>query len=123
MVAVFMLRSIVLILAIVTATTALTFTSGAVLPADGEPGSETSARAVRGELIAVNVKDSPHVVVIRAMTASKKELIVGATVDSSTSVTRAGRRARLQDLKVGEPVVITYTKQPQGLVAHSIEAR
>src|SRR5438876_11125596 len=51
-----------------------------------------SERTVRGEVVPVNVKDSPPVIVLKTMTANNEELIVGATVDSGTVITRGKER-------------------------------
>lgn len=96
--------------------------SGAAVPF---VGAETglAVRSVRGEVVAVNVKDSPQVIVVKAMTPDKKELIVGATVDSGAEITRGSQRITLEDIKVGESAQLTYTKNPDGLVARSIRVR
>ena len=80
-------------------------------------------RKVRGEVVAINVKDSPSVIVVKTMTAKNQELIVGATVDPSVEITRGKQRVSLQDIKVGEAVDLTYLKNPNGLTARSIRAR
>jgi hypothetical protein len=88
-----------------------------------ETREDARVRTVQGEVVAVNVKDSPNVVVIRVTMAGNKELIVGAIVEPSTAISRGAQHVRLEDLKVGESVVVTYLKRPDGLVAHSIQAR
>jgi hypothetical protein len=85
--------------------------------------AQDAVRTVRGELVAVNVKASPKVIVVRAMMPGKKELIVGATVESGTTITRGGKAVRLEDLRVGESLVLRYMKNPDGLVAQSIQAQ
>ncbi len=94
-------------------------------PAVPLAGAETGpgVRSVRGQVVAVNVKDMPQVIVIKAMTADKKELIVGATVDSGAEIVRGSQRVALKDIKVGESVQLTYSKNPDGLVARSIRVR
>lgn len=85
--------------------------------------SVASERSVRGEVVAVNVKDSPPVIVLKAMTANHEELIVGATVDSGTVITRGKERVTLGAIKVGEQAAMTYLKNPDGLAARSIHVR
>nr|MBI3612852.1 hypothetical protein [Nitrospirota bacterium] len=85
--------------------------------------SKAAARAIRGEVVAVNVQDSPNTIVVKAMKGSKDELIVGATVGSDTKITRGKQTVGLDALKVGESVELTYVKQDDGLVARSIHAR
>lgn len=84
--------------------------------------SGSSARTVQGEVVAVNVSDSPPVIVVKAMTG-KKEMIVGATVESGAEIMRGKQRVSLDSLKVGEKVALTYVKTNDGLVARSIQAR
>jgi len=92
---------------------------GSAAASAGEP----AVRTVRGEVIAVTVNESPQIIVMKTITAGKKEMIVGATVDSGAAVTRGKTRVTLADIKVGETVELKYTKNPDGLVAKSIHAR
>ncbi|MBI3806508.1 MAG: hypothetical protein HY281_03190 [Nitrospirae bacterium] len=85
--------------------------------------SEQKGRTLQGEVVAINVTDFPQVIVVKAMTVKKQELIVGAVVESGTVITRGAQRVTLDNLKVGESVAITYLKGPDGLVAHSIHAK
>lgn len=85
--------------------------------------SKAAARAVRGEVVAVNVQDSPNVIVVKAMKGSKDELIVGATVGADTTIMRGKQKVGLDALKVGESVELTYVKRDDGLAARSIHAR
>ena len=82
-----------------------------------------SERTVRGEVVAVNVQESPPVIVLKTMTANHEELIVGATVDSGTVITRGKERVALGAIKVGEQAAMTYLKNPNGLLARSIQVR
>jgi hypothetical protein len=92
---------------------------GSVITSAGEP----VVRTVRGEVISVTVSESPQVIVVKTMTAAKKEMIVGATVESGAVVTRGKTRVTLADIKVGETVELKYIKNTDGLVAKSIHAR
>jgi hypothetical protein len=87
-----------------------------------EAASESSVRTVQGEVVAVNVTDSPHVIVVKAE-MGKKETIVGATVESGVEITRGKQRVSLDSLQVGEKVALTYVKKNDGLAARSIQAR
>jgi hypothetical protein len=92
---------------------------------------ESSARAagpatmriVRGEVVAVNLKDDPHVIVVKVTMLNKEELIVGATVSPDTQVTRGKQSVALADIQMGERVVLGYLKQPDGLTARSIHVQ
>jgi hypothetical protein len=95
--------------------------SGAVPPI-ADAASDATARTVQGEVVAVNVSDSPPVIVIKAM-AGNKETIVGATVGSGVEITKGKQRVSLDSLKVGDKVSVTYVKKQDGLAARSIHAR
>ena len=92
---------------------------GSATASAGEP----AVRTVRGEVIAVTLNESPQVIVMKTMTAAKKEMIVGATVDSGAAVTRGQDHVTLADIKVGETVELKYVKNADGLVAKSVHAR
>lgn len=85
--------------------------------------SKAAVRAVRGDVVAINVQDNPNVIVVKAMKGSKNELIVGATVGADTKIMRGKEKVGLDALKAGESVELTYVKQDDGLVARSIHAR
>ncbi|MEW6248775.1 MAG: hypothetical protein AB1555_18990 [Nitrospirota bacterium] len=85
--------------------------------------ADSSVHRVQGQVVAVNVKDKPPVIVVKAMTAKKQELIVGATVQANASITRGKKPVTLADIKEGETVDLTYVKNPDGLVAQSIRVR
>jgi hypothetical protein len=84
--------------------------------------AEDTIRTVKGTVTAVNVKASPKVLVVRAMTQENKEMIVGVTVETGATITRGGKPATLEDLRTGEWVVLRYIKDASGLTARSIEA-
>ena len=84
---------------------------------------EPAVRTVRGEVIALTVSETPQVIVLKTMSAAKKEMIVGATVESGAAVTRGKNRVTLADIKVGETVELKYVKNADGLVAKSVHAR
>lgn len=89
----------------------------------GQEVSKPAVRTVRGEVVAVNIKDSPQVIVVKAMTAKRQELIVGATVESGTAITRGKARVSLDSIKIGDSVALTYVKSLDGLAARSIHVR
>jgi hypothetical protein len=88
-------------------------------PSIGKTTQDT-ARTVRGDVVATNVKDQPHTIVVRVMTPNRQELIVGARVPSDTRIKLGNRSATLADVRVGAVVHLTYLKNPDGLVARSI---
>ena len=85
------------------------------------PGSATE-RTVRGEVTAVTADTQPQVIVVKTMTADKKEMIVAATLGSETVVTRGKKRVALSDIRVGETITLGYLKSPEGLAAKTIHA-
>lgn len=82
-----------------------------------------SVRTVQGEVVAVNVQDSPNVIVVKTVTAKKQEMIVGAVVESGAVITRGKERVGLDSVKVGETVSLTYLKGEEGLIARSIQVK
>ncbi len=83
----------------------------------------TIQRMVRGTVVTTNVKDAPHTIVVRVILPSKEELIVGASVPPNVGITRGLRAISLSDIKAGDVADVTYTKNPDGLVARSIHVR
>lgn len=78
---------------------------------------------VRGQVVVINVTDTPNVIVIRTTTANNQELIVGAIVDPEVDISQGKRRVSLRSLKGGEFVDLVYVKTLEGLVAQSIHVR
>lgn len=93
------------------------------LPLHAAGSSGGHARKVNGEVLAVNTYDTPNTIVLRTVTARNRELIVGAAVDSDADIKRGTQPVSLGDIQVGEKVMLTYVKTPEGLVARSIKAR
>lgn len=79
-----------------------------------------STRTVHGELEAVNLTASPNIIVVKVMLPTKEDMIVGAGVGPDVRIARRKKAIALSDLKIGEPVTITYVKDENGLTARSI---
>lgn len=94
-----------------------------MLPLQGVASSGGHARKVNGEVVAVNTFETPNTIVLRTMTGQNRELIIGATVDSAATIKRGTQPVSLSDIQVGEVVMLTYVKTPDGLVARSIKVR
>ena len=94
-----------------------------LLPQEGVASSGGDARKVNGEVVAVNTSDIPNTIVLRTLTARNRELIVGATVEADADIKRGTQPVSLGDIQIGEKVMLTYDKTPDGLVALSIKAR
>jgi hypothetical protein len=78
---------------------------------------------VRGTVVATDLKDEPHTIVVSVILPNKEELIVGASVPSDVAIRRGKRAISLADLKSGDVADVTYIKNPDGLVARSIHVR
>jgi len=85
--------------------------------------SEGKILTVKGEVVATNLKVDPQIIVVKAMTQNKQELIVGATIEKGATITRGNKQVKLADIRVGEAVDLTYLKNADGLVARSIHVR
>ena len=85
--------------------------------------AEATPRVVRGEVVAVNVKADPNVIVVSVILPNKEELIVGTTVPPGTEVTRKAKAVPLADVKSGENVILSYLKNATGLVARSVHVQ
>ena len=84
---------------------------------------KAAVHTVRGQVVATNLKDEPHTIVIRSGRPNKEELIVGASVPPEAKITKGARAITLADVKVGDVADLTYSKNPDGLVARSIHIR
>ncbi len=104
-------------------TLALTLGLTGVMGTTVSTAAEAMKRTVRGVVMATNLKDDPHTIMVRVIMPNKEELIVGASVPPDTGITRGKRSVSLSDIKTGEVADLTYTKNPDGLVARSIHVR
>lgn len=81
-------------------------------------------RTFQGKVVAINQAASPPVIVVESKVDKKDDsFIVGATVSPSVDISRGTKKVGLGDLKVGERVIISFTKTAQGHAARSIHAR
>jgi predicted RecA/RadA family phage recombinase len=95
-----------------------------ILWAGGAAEAKSPARTVTGEVVAVNLTDSPQVIVVSTKVGKKQEeMIVGAAVESGAQITRGKDRVALSDIKVGQKVELTYVKSDKGLTAQSIRLK
>jgi len=85
--------------------------------------AESMPHTVRGVVVATNLTDTPHTIVVKVLLPNKEELIVGADVPPETGITRGTRSVSLSDIKTGEVANVAYTKNQGGLVARSIHVR
>lgn len=78
---------------------------------------------VHGQVTAVNVSQSPHMIVVTTPLSKQNDMTVGARVSAQTKIMRKGKRISLQQINVGEAVWLTYVKQRDGVFARLIQAQ
>ena len=78
---------------------------------------------VHGQVMAVNVAQAPHMIVVKTPLTKHNDMTVGAKVTAQTRITRKGKRAALQTIRVGETVWLTYVKQRDGVFAQVIQVQ
>ena len=76
---------------------------------------------VQGQVMAVNLTQIPHMIVVKTPLSKHNDMTVGAKVTAQTRITRKGKRIALQTIRVGEMVRLTYVKQRDGVFARLIQ--
>jgi hypothetical protein len=71
--------------------------------------------------MAVNVTETPYMIVVKTPLTKQNDMTVGARVTSQTRIVRKGKRIALQTIRVGEAVWLTYVKQRDGVFARIIQ--
>ena len=96
-----------------------------LLPSIPPDSAATDGRTYRvhGQVIAVNVVQAPHMIVIKTPLTKQDDMTVGAKVTAQTKIVRRGARVALQTIRVGEGVWLTYVKQRDGVLARIIQAQ
>ena len=92
------------------------------LPPDSGAGDGRTYR-VHGQVVAVNVAQTPHMIVVKTPLTKQNDMTVGAKVTAQTRIVRKGKRIALQTIRVGEGVWLTYVKQRDGVFARIIQAQ
>ena len=92
------------------------------LPPDSAASSGRTYR-VHGQVMAVNVAQSPHMIVVKTPLTKHNDMTVGAKVTAQTRIVRKGKRIALQTISVGEVVWLTYVKQRDGVFARIIQVQ
>ena len=92
------------------------------LPPDSWGGSGRTYR-VQGQVVAVNMVQSPHMIVVKTPLSKHDEMTVGARVTSQTKIVRKGKRIGLQTIRVDEAVWLTYVKRRDGVFAQTIQVQ
>ena len=78
---------------------------------------------VHGQVVAVNLVHTPHMIVIKTPLSKHDDMTVGAKVTSQTRIVRKGKRIALQTINVGAAVWLTYIKRQDGVFARVIQVQ
>lgn len=89
------------------------------IPPDSWAASARTYR-VQGQVVAVNVIQAPHMIVVKTPLSKHDDMTVAAKVTAQTRIERKGKRIALQTIREGEPVRLTYVKQRDGVFAQII---
>ena len=92
------------------------------IPSDSEAADGRSYR-VHGQVMAVNVAETPHMIVVKTPLTKHNDMTVGAKVTADSRIIRKGKRIALQTIRVGEMVWLTYVKQRDGVFARLIQVQ
>ena len=87
-------------------------------PVDMPLAAEDVVRQVRGIVEAVNLLDTPPVIVVRSR--SKDEVVVGAVVKQGIPIIHGNKRVGMKQIRIGDHVTLTYIKSREGLMARSV---
>lgn len=90
-------------------------------PASEAAGGRTYR--VHGQVMAINVAQSPHMIVVKTPLNKQNDMTVGAKVSAQTKIIRKGKRISLQHVNVGDAVWLTYVKQRDGVFARVIQVQ
>ena len=92
------------------------------IPINSEAADGRTYR-VHGQVIAVNLVQTPHMIVIKTPLSKHDDMTVGAKVTAQTKIVRKGKRITLQTISVGAAVWLTYIKKKDGLFARVIQVQ
>ena len=76
-----------------------------------------------GEVLAVNHKDSPQILMMQVLVRGGQEMIVGALVQDETKISRKGKSLTLDQVIEGDTIVLTYERTKEGALAKKIRVR
>ncbi len=92
------------------------------IPTNSEAADGRTYR-VHGQVIAVNLAQTPPMIVIKTPLSKHDDMTVGAKVTAQTKIVRKGKRIMLQTISVGATVWLTYIKKKDGLFARVIQVQ
>ena len=78
---------------------------------------------VQGKVVAISLQETSNVIVVKTPVTPKEEMTVGAVINQHTKIVRGRKRVTLQNIKIGEVVLLTYIKSRDGLFARTVQAR
>ncbi len=76
---------------------------------------------VHGQVVAVNLDQTPHMIVVKTPLSKYNDMTVGAKVTAQTRITRKGKQITMHTIRVGDMVKLTYVKQRDGVFARLIQ--
>ena len=92
------------------------------IPVDSEAADGRTYR-VHGQVVAVNLVQTPHMIVIKTPLSKHDDMTVGAKVTAQTKIVRKGKRIAIQTIGVGADVWLTYVKKKDGVFARVIQVQ
>ena len=92
------------------------------IPTNSEAADGRTYR-VHGQVVGVNLVQTPHMIVIKTPLSKHDDMTVGAKVTAQTKIVRKGKRITLQTISVGAAVWLTYIKKKDGLFARVIQVQ
>ncbi len=92
------------------------------VPIDSEAADGRTYR-VHGQVVAVNLVQTPHMIVIKTPLSKYDDMTVGANVTAQTRIIRKGKRIAFQTIGVGAAVWLTYIKKKDGVFARVIQVQ
>ena len=90
--------------------------------ADSE-AAEGRIYRVHGQVVALNLAQSPHMIVIKTPLGKHDDMTVEAKVTVQTKIIRNGKRITLQTVSMGAAVWLTYIKKKDGVFARVIQVQ
>lgn len=81
-----------------------------ILSVKAHAAEDMMNRRVSGKVVATDTEATPNTIVVKAKTGKKRNLIVGADVTDKTVIKKGGGAATLRDIKPGESVELSYTR-------------
>jgi hypothetical protein len=92
------------------------------IPTDSEAAEGRTYR-VHGQVVALNLAQTPHMIVIKTPLGRHDDMTVEAKVTAQTKIMRKGKRITLQTVSVGAAVWLTYMKKKDGVFARAIQVQ